>query len=94
MTPKGIEGLQDNSLYKETGTEDTGFSCGGPFSCMNCVHRTPHSKNASGKVVDSCKHPKVMKDPKLKDKRLPDGTIEVDEDDCCRYVRPPEEKET
>jgi len=73
----------------EVGTEDSGFSEGGPFSCMNCEWRTPHSQNAQGELVDSCSHPKVMKDAKLQSKKLPDGTIEVGWDDCCRFVRPP-----
>ena len=29
-----------------------------------------------------------MADPELAEKKLPNGTIEVDSDDCCRYVRP------
>jgi hypothetical protein len=73
---------------KELGTKMSGFTGGGPFSCMDCVHRTPHSKNAKGEEVDSCKHPDVMADPELADRKLPDGTIEVDADDCCRFVRP------
>jgi len=72
----------------ELGTKMSGFTGGGPFSCMDCVHRTPHSKNAKGEEVDSCKHPDVMADPELADRKLPDGTIEVDADDCCRFVRP------
>src|SRR5208283_2282228 len=73
---------------KELGTKMSGFTGGGPFSCMDCVHRTPHSKNAKGEEVDSCKHPDVMADPELADRKLPDGTIEVDANDCCRFVRP------
>jgi GNAT superfamily N-acetyltransferase len=70
------------------GTKMSGFAGGGPFSCMDCIHRTPHSKNAAGEMVDSCKHPTVMADPELADRKLPDGTIEVDNDDCCTFVRP------
>jgi len=78
------------NLQGEIGTKASGFSGGGPFSCMDCVHRSPHSKRKDGSIADSCKHPKVMSDPELADDKLPDGTIEVDADDCCRYVRPHE----
>jgi hypothetical protein len=75
---------------EDIGTKMSGFSGGGPFSCMDCVHRTPHSKDAKGEQQDSCKHPKVMADPELGDRKLPDGTIRVGYDDCCNYVRPHE----
>jgi hypothetical protein len=78
--------------HDEFGTSATSFAEGGPFSCMDCVHRTPHSKDKTGKLVDSCSHPLVMKDPQLKHKKLPDGTIEVDHDDCCKFVWPNEAK--
>lgn len=77
---------------EELGTQASGFSGGGPFTCMNCVWRTPHSTDENGEEVDSCRHPKVMADPELEDRKLPDGTIKVDYDDCCRFVRPPKEK--
>lgn len=72
----------------EVGTTASGFASTGPYSCMDCVWRTPHSKDKNGRLVDSCKHPVVMSDPELKDKKLPDGKIEVDASDCCRFVRP------
>lgn len=73
------------------GTKATGFADGGSFSCMNCIHRTPHSKE-NGEIIDSCKHPLVMADPELKDRKLPDGTIRVGWDECCAFVRPPTEE--
>lgn len=78
-----------NNAQGEMGTAVSGFSGGGPFTCMSCVHRTPHSNDKDGNLVDSCSHPVVMSDPELVDKKLPDGTIEIDFDDCCRFVRPP-----
>ena len=90
---KRMEARRDPNGIEELGTKASGFAGGGPFSCMNCVHRTPHSKNAAGEEVDSCKHPTVMDDPELQDRKLPDGTIEVDNDDCCRFVRPTAKKE-
>ena len=89
--------MEQHEFFKESepdvklediGTKASGFAEGGPFSCMDCVHRTPHSKDAGGEEVDSCKHPEVMADPELKDRLLPDGTIKVGYDDCCNYVRP------
>ena len=77
---------------EELGTQASGFSGGGPFTCMNCVWRTPHSTDEGGKEVDSCRHPKIVADPDLEDRKLPDGTIKVDYDDCCRFVRPPKGK--
>ena len=77
---------------EELGTKDSGFSNGGPFSCMNCIHRTPHSYDKDKKIVDSCKHPKVVNDKELESRKLPDDTIQVDKDDCCRYVRPESKK--
>ncbi len=73
---------------EDIGTKQSGFAEGGPFSCMDCVHRTPHSKDAKGEEVDSCKHPKVCSDPELKDRLLPDGMIRVGYDDCCNFVQP------
>jgi hypothetical protein len=84
----GVNAASETVQIAELGTKMSGFTGGGPFSCMDCVHRTPHSKNAKGEEVDSCKHPDVMADPELADRKLPDGTIEVDADDCCRFVRP------
>jgi hypothetical protein len=34
-----------------------------------------------------------MADPELTDRKLPDGTIKIDADDCCRFVRPNQESE-
>ena len=51
---------------------------------MACRFRTPHSEDAKGEEQDSCSHPKVMADAANKDRKLPDGTIEVDYDDWCR----------
>ena len=88
---KGAMGSKKKAKFPlgEIGTKDTGFAEGGPFTCMNCVHRSHYGEG--DEAVDSCHHPKVMADPKLKDRKLPDGSIEVDADDCCRYVRPPKE---
>ena len=77
---------------EELGTKDSGFSAGGPFSCMDCTHRTPHSYDKDKKIVDSCKHPKVVNDKELESRKLPDNTIQVNKDDCCRYVRPESKK--
>ncbi len=88
-----LKARRDPDGIEELGTKASGFAGGGPFSCMDCVHRTPHSKNAAGEEVDSCKHPTVMGDPELASRKLPDSTIEVDNDDCCRFVRPTEKKE-
>ncbi len=88
-----MQARRDPDQIEELGTKMSGFAGGGPFSCMDCIHRTPHSKNAEGVEVDSCKHPAVMDDPELQDRKLPDGTIEVDSDDCCRFVRPTPKKE-
>jgi hypothetical protein len=74
------------------GTKLTGFCGDGPATCMDCTHRTPHSKDASGQLVDSCQHPKVMADPELQERKLPDGTIEVDADDWCQFRRKPQKK--
>jgi hypothetical protein len=73
----------------KAGTKLTGFYNDGPATCMDCVHRTPHSQREDGTQADSCKHPLVVADPELKDKRLPDGTIEVDADDWCMFARKP-----
>ena len=73
----------------KAGTRLTGFYNDGPATCMDCVHRTPHSQREDGTQADSCKHPLVVADPELKDKRLPDGTIEVDADDWCMFARKP-----
>jgi hypothetical protein len=79
--------------YDMAGSKLTGFWHDGPATCMDCRHRTPHSKNAEGVEVDSCKHPVVMADPELQEKKLPDGTIEVDADDWCRFAQKPAKKE-
>ena len=91
MAIKGTEKLAGKDNDAELGTEASGFASGGPFSCMDCLHRTPHSFDSSGNLVDSCSHPLVIGDDELTDKKLPDGTVEVDADDCCRYVRPKEQ---
>jgi len=85
---KKMEARKDPDQIEEFGTKMSGYAGGGPFSCMDCVHRTPHSKDANGEEVDSCKHPTVMADPELESRKLPDGKIRVDNDDCCRFVRP------
>jgi hypothetical protein len=86
MAPiKGLQQLASKKPTGEIGTKASGFSEGGPFSCNNCVHMT-HKNN-----VDVCSHPKVNSDPELKDEPREGGLIMVDFDDCCRYVRPPEE---
>lgn len=73
----------------EYGSPASGFADDGPFSCMDCIHRTPHSYDKDGNVVDSCRHPKVMSDPKLKDRKLPDGTIGgLSIRTCCEFVWP------
>jgi len=79
--------------YDMAGSKLSGFWHDGPATCMDCRHRTPHSKNAEGVEVDSCKHPVVMVDPELQEKKLPDGTIEVDADDWCRFAQKPVKKE-
>ena len=87
-------GAEENKSDKDkVGTKLTGFSHDGPATCMHCTHRTPHSKNAQGEEVDSCSHPVVMRDPELSDKKLPDGTIEVDYDDWCIFARAPQGEE-
>jgi hypothetical protein len=72
------------------GSKLSGFWHDGPATCMDCVHRTPHSQRKDGTQADSCKHPVVMADPEVQDKKLPDGTIEVDADDWCRFARKPQ----
>lgn len=68
--------------YKPVGEDTTGFTEGGDhgeFNCGNCVH-----------MKDGCTHPimkSISKQPKLKN-----GNIEVDEDDCCTFVRRPGDK--
>ena len=85
-----LAGTEDDKL----GTELTSFYGHGPATCMNCVHRTPHSKDEGGEEVDSCAHPLVKVDPQIdKDRKLPDGTIRVDADDWCEYAHAPEEGE-
>ena len=85
----GIEGTDK----AKPGTELTGFCGGGPATCMNCLHRTPHSKDASGEEVDSCNHSMVKRDPGIEaDRKLPDGTVKVDADDWCEFFRAPEKK--
>ena len=85
--------VTSNSQAKR-GTELSSFTGGGPATCMNCKHRTPHSKTAEGEEVDSCSHPVVMKDPEIPpEKRLPDGTIKVDADDWCEFFWMPEKEE-
>ncbi len=71
----------------EIGTKDTGFAEGGPFTCMNCVWRSHYGEG--DEAVDSCHHPKVTADSALEDRKLPDGSIKVGHDECCRFVRPP-----
>jgi len=99
---EAVEGHQEDGMEGEkkqggdlgpTGTKSTGFSGGGPATCMDCVHRTPHSTNAAGEHVDSCSHPKVMADPDIPaDKKNPDGTVTVDHDDWCWFARKGEEE--
>ena len=83
----GQQGVSLKGDLAKPGTRLTGFCGDGPATCMDCAHRTPHSKDASGQEVDSCKHPLVMRDPELEDRRLPDGTIRVDADDWCQFRR-------
>jgi hypothetical protein len=73
----------------QAGTTLTGFCGDGPATCMDCIHRTPHSKDENGEEVDSCNHKLVKLDPELTDRRLPDGTIRVDADDWCRFAQKP-----
>lgn len=72
---------------EEFGTKASGFAEGGPFSCMNCVHMQ-HVNNE-----DVCVHPTVKSDPDLAHLLTPEGNIKVDYDDCCRFVRPAEDKD-
>lgn len=72
----------------EYGTKDSGFAGGGPFSCMDCIHRTPHTALSETEVVDTCSHPDVMDDVELQDRKMPDGTIRIFYGECCGYVRP------
>jgi len=66
----------------EVGEYETSFVKGdgkGPFECGNCVHM--HG--------EACHHPVMVsysKQPR-DDKRFPI----VDEDDCCKFVRRPED---
>ena len=86
----GMEGIDK----AKPGTELTGFCGGGPATCMNCLHRTPHSKDASGEEMDSCNHPLVKRDSGIEtDRKLPDGTVRVDADDWCELFRAPEKEE-
>jgi len=89
---KKMQARRDPANIEEYGTKASGFGEGGPFSCSDCVHKVL-SKNAAGEGVAACVHPTVMADPELVDRKLPDGTIEVDADDCCRFVRKPEKNE-
>ena len=82
----------NQTLLDKAGTKATGFYHDGPATCMDCVHRTPHSKDASGEERDSCSHPLVKQDSELQDKKLPDGTIEVDADDWCMFARKPQKE--
>lgn len=81
---KGLEKLGNKDAFGEFGTKESGFASGGPFSCLNCVHRKIVSKR------DVCTHPTVNDDPALKDRDRSGGFIVVAFDDCCRYVRPEE----
>ncbi len=90
---EGVLGKIKGTEYDMAGSKLSGFWHDGPATCMDCRHRTPHSKNAEGVEVDSCKHPVVVVDPELQDKKLPDGTIEVDADDWCRFAQKPPKKE-
>jgi len=71
----------------EVGEYETAFVKGdqkGEFNCGNCVHMY-----SSGPHDGACHHPVMVsysKQPR-DDKRFPI----VDEDDCCRYVRRPED---
>ena len=60
---------------------------------MDCIHRTPHSKDDKGVEVDSCNHKLVKFDPEIADRRLPDGTIKVGADDWCRFAQKPKKEE-
>jgi hypothetical protein len=84
-----VRGTEDD----QAGTMLTGFYGDGPATCMDCIHRTPHSKTAEGEEVDSCNHKLVKLDPELTDRRLPDGTIKVDADDWCRFAQKPVKEE-
>ena len=57
---------------------------GGPAGCMSCKFRTPHSEDEKGEAQDSCENRKVMSDPANDSLKLPDGTVQVDNDDWCR----------
>jgi hypothetical protein len=71
----------------EVGTKATGFDSCGPYTCMDCVWKD-HSTDGK-EVVDVCTHPKVNADPELKSKKNKAGLVMIDQDDCCRFVRPP-----
>lgn len=84
-----VKGTEDD----QAGTALTGFYGDGPATCMDCIHRTPHSKDENGEEQDSCNHKLVKLDPELAERRLPDGTIKVDADDWCRFAQKPKKEE-
>lgn len=55
-----------------TGFEKRGDK--GPFECGSCEYFTGHS----------CREKNMRR--MSKQPRLPDGTVKVDEDDCCEYI--------
>lgn len=71
-------------LYKD-GTDVSGFVTADenrpPRECWNC--RSYVAVNGLG----SCIHPLVRIDPKLENRRQPDGTVAVGERDCCDNFR-------
>lgn len=79
----GFKQAQDISPL---GTKQSGFTGGGPFHCGNCIHKVMAGETAV------CKHPEVMSDPELVHLKQADGTIKVDANDCCNFVRPPKKE--
>ena len=65
-----------------TGTKDSKYSGPeyGPFRCDHCVH--------FGHDYNTCKHPKVVKDPEMETVRI-DGKVyaKVKAGGCCEYFR-------
>jgi hypothetical protein len=69
------------SNWSPVGEPETEFTEGkdlGDFNCGNCVH-----------MKDGCVHP-IMK-AISKRPRKQNGNVEVDDDDCCKFVKRPGE---
>ncbi len=76
-----------------------------PFRCGNCKWFTLRQGSVSPSEVEGsfnspesgegeCGHPVVLVDPEAADRLTGNGTVRVDEDECCNFFRPGGQKES